>query len=107
VGARKKRLLDMTVAAIQRRWGLRTLRRGGEAPAKVQVPHIPTGFLFLDKALGMGGIPRGRITEMLVAPLLHAQFPLPCGSPGNDMPYFGNALDRRPGACQNGYGVLG
>jgi len=58
----------MTVAAIQQRWGLTALRRGGQAPAKVEVPHIPTGFPSLDKALGMGGIPRGRITELLGAP---------------------------------------
>ena len=67
MGARKKRLLDMTVAAIQQRWGSQALRRGGQA-AKGQVPHIPTGFPALDKALDIGGLPRGRITEILGAP---------------------------------------
>ena len=66
----------MTVAAIQQRWGTQALRRWGEAPAyrqgqaarAVEAPHIPTGFPALDQALGIGGIPRGRITEMMGAP---------------------------------------
>jgi recombination protein RecA len=35
---------------------------------KVEIPHISTAFPSLDRALGIGGIPRGRITEMLGAP---------------------------------------
>jgi recombination protein RecA len=69
MGARKKKkLLDATVAAIQQRWGPQALRRWGQAPARVEVPHIPTGFPALDNALGVGGLPRSRITEFLGVP---------------------------------------
>jgi recombination protein RecA len=76
VGSRKKRRLDMAVAAIQRRWGPKALRRQGQAPAIRQgqaptaapIPYISTGFPTLDEALGIGGVPRGRITEILGAP---------------------------------------
>jgi recombination protein RecA len=64
---RKKRRLDAAVLAIQRRWGSKALRRG-QATTTASIPHIPTGFPTLDKALGIGGIPRSRITEMLGAP---------------------------------------
>lgn len=66
--SRKTKLLDMTVAAIQRRWGPEALRRLGQSAPAAQIPHIPTGFPDLDKALGIGGIPRGRITEILGVP---------------------------------------
>jgi recombination protein RecA len=76
VGSRKQRRLDAAMTAIQRRWGPKALRRWGQAPADrragalrvAEIAHIPTGFPALDKALGMGGIPRGRITELLGVP---------------------------------------
>ncbi len=70
MASRKKKRLDMAVAAIQQRWGSKALRRWGQevTGAAVPIPHIPTGFPALDKALGIGGIPRGRITEILGAP---------------------------------------
>src|SRR5512136_2494209 len=68
MGARKRKLLDMTVAAIQQRWGPQALRRWGQAPTRVEIPHVPTGFLALDNALGIGGVPRSRITEFLGVP---------------------------------------
>jgi recombination protein RecA len=66
--SRKTKLLDMTVAAIQRRWGPQALRRWEQAIPAAPIPHIPTGFPALDKILEIGGIPRGRITEILGAP---------------------------------------
>lgn len=66
--SRKTKLLDTTVAAIQRRWGPQALRRWGQAIPAAPIPHIPTGFPALDKILEIGGIPRGRITEILGAP---------------------------------------
>jgi recombination protein RecA len=57
----------MAVEAIQRRWGSKALRKTPTSP-KHSASAIPTGFPELDEALGIGGIPRGRITEMLGSP---------------------------------------
>lgn len=62
----KKRRLEMTVNAIQARYGQLALR-----PLKSQkhtIPHISTGFPLLDNALGIGGLPRGHITELVSIP---------------------------------------
>lgn len=66
--SKKQRQLDVALAAIQRRWGPKALRRGKEAAKAAEPLHIPTGFPALDKALGIGGIPRSRMTEILGAP---------------------------------------
>jgi recombination protein RecA len=66
-----QRQLDMAVAAIRLRYGPRALVKGKPPVATsgaAAIPHVPTGFPALDKALGMGGIPRGRITEILGTP---------------------------------------
>jgi recombination protein RecA len=63
----KKRKLEMTVAALQAQWGRRAIRRLGDDKAAA-VAHIPTGFASLDAALGIGGLPRGRISEIIGAP---------------------------------------
>jgi len=69
VGSRNRKRLESTVAAIQRRWGQKALRRGRPVTTTVTTPHIPTGFSELDQALaGIGGIPRSRLTELLGAP---------------------------------------
>jgi len=62
--ARRKRVtLEQTVAAIRRRYGPTALIRAKEAETKV--PALPTGFRSLDAALGIGGLPRGQITEFI------------------------------------------
>src|SRR5262245_17389867 len=53
---------------IQRRFGTHTLRRLQTAPTAQEIPHIPTSYLLLDRALGIGGIPCGRITELIGRP---------------------------------------
>ncbi len=60
----RKRRLDKTVADIQNRFGLRAI--GRPAPATHAV--IPTGFAALDEALGIGGLPIGRVSEIAGAP---------------------------------------
>lgn len=60
--------LEMTVAAIHRRFGPSVLRKGRSHEtdeARDRVPHIPTGFSSLDKLLGIGGLPKGRIIEIV------------------------------------------
>jgi recombination protein RecA len=59
--------LQQVIATIQRRWGARALRFFGH-PANEAIPVVPTGFADLDTALGIGGIPRGRVTEFLGSP---------------------------------------
>src|SRR4051794_10441907 len=59
--------LQQLIVTIQRRWGVRALRRFGQ-PTHDLIPVIATGFTDLDAALGIGGIPRGRITEFLGTP---------------------------------------
>lgn len=68
MGSRKRTRLESTVAAIQQRWGPKALQRAERVSPNAEVPHIPTGFSNLDKALGIGGIPRGRLTELLGTP---------------------------------------
>ena len=59
----RQKVLDQTVAQIKRRFGDGALMRLGEA-THLNVETIPTGSLALDVALGVGGVPRGRITEV-------------------------------------------
>ncbi len=56
-------MLEDTVKAIQAKFGEGAIMKFGDAP-KVDVNVIPTGSIGLDMALGVGGIPRGRIIEI-------------------------------------------
>jgi len=59
----REKALDMALANLTKRFGEGTVMRLGEA-THLQVEAIPTGSLALDQALGIGGIPRGRVTEI-------------------------------------------
>ena len=61
---KRRRQLDMAVATIHRRYGPRALVKGKPASA-TSVPHISTGFPSLDRALGTGGLPKGKICELV------------------------------------------
>jgi len=63
-GALKDKNLQLAVAAIEKQYGAGSIMRLGDETARVDIPVIPTGALSLDLALGVGGIPRGRITEV-------------------------------------------
>jgi len=58
-----EKALEMALANLTKRFGDGTVMRLGEA-THLQVEVIPTGALALDRALGVGGIPRGRVTEI-------------------------------------------
>ena len=60
----KKRALETTLASIEKSYGKGAVMRLGESIKDQNVPVIPTGALSLDIALGVGGIPKGRIIEM-------------------------------------------
>ncbi len=59
----KEKALDTTIAQIRKRYGDGAIMKLGDATS-LDVEAIPTGCLALDIALGIGGIPRGRITEI-------------------------------------------
>ncbi|HVX29426.1 MAG TPA: recombinase RecA [Nitrolancea sp.] len=52
------------MAQIERQFGKGSIMKMGEATTRMQIDSIPTGTIALDLALGVGGIPRGRITEI-------------------------------------------
>src|SRR5499425_290565 len=60
----KAKALDLALSHIERQFGRGSLMRLGTVGAFAEVTVIPTGSLALDAALGVGGIPRGRITEI-------------------------------------------
>ena len=59
----KKKAIDLAMSKIEKDFGKGSLMRLGDKPLE-KIPVIPTGALNLDLALGIGGIPRGRITEV-------------------------------------------
>ena len=60
----KGKALDMALAQIEKQFGRGSIIRLGEKPRLESEMVIPTGAIALDVALGIGGIPRGRITEI-------------------------------------------
>ncbi len=62
-GDGKEKALETTMANLKKRYGEGAIMKLGEA-ADMRVEAIPTGALSLDLALGVGGVPRGRVTEI-------------------------------------------
>ena len=60
----KLKALDAALAQIEKQYGKGTVMRLGDPASKMNVETIPTGSLSLDLALGLGGIPKGRIIEI-------------------------------------------
>lgn len=60
----KEKALELTISQIEKRFGKGSVMKLGESAAMSVVEAIPSGSLALDLALGVGGIPRGRITEI-------------------------------------------
>ena len=60
----KMKALDAALSQIEKQYGKGTVMRLGDPSAKMNVETIPTGSLSLDIALGLGGIPKGRIIEI-------------------------------------------
>ena len=59
----RRKALDMALAQIEKQFGKGSVMRLGEN-SKMQVDAVPTGSLSLDAALGIGGLPKGRIVEI-------------------------------------------
>ncbi|HKR10072.1 MAG TPA: recombinase RecA [Gemmatimonadaceae bacterium] len=60
----KKKALNLAIAQIEKNCGKGAIMKMGSADARVRVDSIPTGAINLDAAIGVGGIPRGRVTEI-------------------------------------------
>ena len=60
----KEKAIDLAVSQIERQFGKGAIMRLGTDAVIPDIPVIPTGSLALDIALGVGGIPRGRVVEI-------------------------------------------
>jgi len=60
----RRQALELAISQIERQFGKGAVMRLGARGAFDEVPVIPTGSIALDLALGIGGIPRGRVTEI-------------------------------------------
>jgi recombination protein RecA len=60
----RKKALNLAIAQIEKSCGKGSIMRMGADAARVRVDSIPTGAINLDAAIGVGGIPRGRVTEV-------------------------------------------
>jgi recombination protein RecA len=60
----RRKALNLAIAQIEKNIGKGSIMRMGAEGARVRVDAIPTGSINLDAAIGIGGIPRGRVTEI-------------------------------------------
>ena len=60
----RQRELEAAIASIHKSYGDGAIMRLGDAQSRVKIDVIPTGALALDLALGVGGLPRGRVVEI-------------------------------------------
>ena len=60
----KQKALEIALSQIEKQFGKGAVMKLGDAAARISVSTIPTGCLELDYALGVGGVPRGRIVEI-------------------------------------------
>src|ERR1041385_2696046 len=62
--AARQRDLEAAISSITKAYGDGSIMRLGDAQALKRIAVIPTGALGLDLALGVGGLPRGRVVEI-------------------------------------------
>ncbi|MEA1926775.1 MAG: recombinase RecA [Candidatus Auribacterota bacterium] len=60
----KKKALSLALEQVEKQYGKGTIMQLGKQSANIKVGFIPTGSLTLDIALGIGGLPRGRVVEI-------------------------------------------
>src|SRR5947208_6395444 len=61
---KKRRAVEVAITQIEKQFGKGSIMKLGTAEIPADVPVIPTGSLGLDLALGIGGLPRGRVVEI-------------------------------------------
>ncbi|MDO4274426.1 MAG: recombinase RecA [Eubacteriales bacterium] len=64
ISEERQKALDSALANIEKQYGKGSVMKLGESRANMQVETVPTGSLSLDIALGVGGVPKGRIIEI-------------------------------------------
>ncbi len=64
ISKEKQKALQLALSGIEKQFGKGSIMKLGDNSEKINVQVIPTGFIQIDTALGVGGIPRGRITEI-------------------------------------------
>ena len=64
VNEEKQKALDAAIVQIEKNFGKGAVMKLGDSSANMNVETIPTGSLSLDVALGLGGVPRGRVIEI-------------------------------------------
>ena len=62
--ANRDKAIDLAVSQIERQFGKGAIMKLGEGGIVKDVPVVSTGSLGLDIALGIGGVPRGRVIEI-------------------------------------------
>ena len=62
--AERRKALNLAISQIEKQLGKGSIMRMGADSPRVRVAAIPTGAINLDAAIGIGGVPRGRITEI-------------------------------------------
>ena len=71
----KLKALDAALSQIEKQYGKGAVMKLGDPTAQMNVETIPTGSLSLDIALGLGGIPKGRIIEDRKSTRLNSSHP--------------------------------
>lgn len=64
VSENKQKALDAAIAKLEKDYGKGTVMKLGDPAARTAVETVPTGSLSLDLALGLGGVPKGRVIEI-------------------------------------------
>src|SRR5216110_525825 len=64
IDVNRERAIDLAVSQIEKQFGKGAIMKLGEEALSSDIPVLPTGSLGLDIALGVGGIPRGRVVEI-------------------------------------------
>lgn len=63
-GAEREQMIELTTKEIEKKFGTGSIMRFGDGGPALEIESIPTGCIALDAALGIGGVPRGRIIEI-------------------------------------------
>ena len=61
----KLKALDAAITQIEKSYGKGSIMKLGDSGANMNIETVPTGALSLDLALGLGGVPKGRVIEIV------------------------------------------